>query len=61
MLAPSSYLKIVNSEVNIITSCNSCDIWKHYLVVEIKFACKVTGKTYFIKIDFFAIVKMLYI
>ena len=56
MLAPSSYLKIINGEVNIIISCNSCDIWKHYLVAEIKFACKVTDKTYFIKIYFFAIV-----
>ena len=51
MLAPSSYLKSVNSQVNIITRCNSCDICKHYLVAERKFISKVTGKTYFIKGD----------
>ena len=51
MLAPSSYLRSVNSQVNIITPCNSCDICKHYLVAERKFTSKVTGKTYFIKGD----------
>ena len=51
MLAPSSYSKSVNSQVNIITPCNSCDICKHYLVAEKKFTSKVTGKTYFIKGD----------
>ena len=51
MLAPSSYPKSVNSQVNIITPCNSCDICKHYLVAERKFTSKVTGKTYFIKGD----------
>ena len=50
MLAPSSYPKSVNSQLNIITPCNSCDICKHYLVAEAKFTSKVTGKTYFIKI-----------
>ena len=51
MLAPSSYPKSVNSQVNIITPCNSCDICKGYLVAERKFTSKVTGKTYFIKGD----------
>ena len=51
MLAPSSYPKSVNSQVNIITPCNSCDIWKHCLVAQRKFTSKVTGKTYFIKGD----------
>ena len=51
MLAPSSYLRSVNSQVNIITPCNSCDICRHYLVAERKFTSKVTGKTYFIKGD----------
>ena len=31
MLVPSSYPKSVNSQVNIITPRNSCDICKHYL------------------------------
>ena len=51
MLPPSSYRKSVNSQVSIIIPCNSCDICKHYLVAEKKFASKVTGKTYFIKGD----------
>ena len=51
MLAPSSYTKSVNRQVNIITPFNSCDICKHYLVAEKKFTSKVTGKTYFIKGD----------
>ena len=51
MLAPSSYPKSVNWQVNIITPCNSCDICKHYLVAEKKFTSNVTGKTYFIKGD----------
>ena len=51
MLAPSSYLKSVKSQVNIIAPCNSCDICRHYLVAERKFTSKVTGKTYFIKGD----------
>ena len=51
MLAPSSYPKSVNWQVNIITPCNSCDICKHHLVAEKKFTSKVTGKTYFIKGD----------
>ena len=36
MLAPSSYPKSVNRQVNIITPCNSCDICKHYLAAEYK-------------------------
>ena len=51
MLAPSSYPKSVNSQVNIITLCNSCDICEHYLVAERKFTSKVAGKTYFTKGD----------
>ena len=51
MLAPSSCPKSVNSQVNIITPCNSCDTGKHYLVAERKFTSKVTCKTYFIKGD----------
>ena len=51
MLALSSHPKSVNSQVNIITPCNSCDIQNHYLVVERKFTSKVTGKTYFISGD----------
>ena len=42
MLAPSSYPKSVDSQVNIITPCNSC---KHYLVAKMKFKSKVAGKT----------------
>ena len=49
MLPPSSYRKSVNSQVNIITPCNSCDICKHYIVAERKFSSKVTGNAYFIK------------
>ena len=52
MLAPSSYPKSVNSQVNIVTPCNSCYICKHYLVTKMKFASKITDKTYFIKGDF---------
>ena len=37
--------------MNIITTCNSCDICKHYLVTERKFTPKVPGKTSFIKGD----------
>ena len=37
--------------MNIITPCNSCDIFKHYSVAEMKFTSKVTGKTYFTKGD----------
>ena len=37
ILAPSSYPKSVNSQVNIIAPFNSCDICKRYLVVERKF------------------------
>ena len=44
MLAPSSYLKSVISQVNIIASCNSCDICKRYLVAEKKFTSKVIDK-----------------
>ena len=51
MLAPSSYPKFVDSQVNIITPCNYCVICKHYLKVERKFTSKATGKTYFIKED----------
>ena len=51
MLEPSFYPKSVNSRVNIITPCNSCDICKHYLVSEMKFTTKVRGKTYFIMGD----------
>ena len=51
MLGPSSYPKSVNSQVNFITPCNSCDICKHYLLAEKKFTSKVTGKIYFIKGD----------
>ena len=32
-----------------ITLCNSCDICKPYLVEEMKFTSKITGKTYFLK------------
>ena len=49
MLEPSSYPKSVNSQVNIITLCTSCDICKDYLVAERKFESKVTGKTFFCK------------
>ena len=41
----------MNSQVNIITPCNSCDSFKHCLVADRKFTSKVTGKTYFIKGD----------
>ena len=51
MLTPSFYPKFVNSQVNIITSTNSCDVCKYYLMPEWKFKSKVTGKTYFIKGD----------
>ena len=51
MLAPTSYPKSINSQVNIITPCNSFDIFKHYLVAERKFTFKLLGKTYFIKED----------
>ena len=51
MLEPSSYPKSVNSQVNIITLCTSCDICKDYLVAERKFESKVTGKTFFVKVD----------
>ena len=37
--------------MNIITTRNSCDIFKHYSVAEMKSTSKVTGKTYFIKGD----------
>lgn len=37
--------------MNIITTCNSCDICKHYLVTERKFTPKVPGKTSFIEGD----------
>ena len=40
-LAPSSYPKSVNSQVNTITPCNSCDICKHYLMTETKFTSRV--------------------
>ena len=50
-MSPSSYPKSVNSQVNIITPCNSGDICKHYLVTERKFTSKVIGKAYFIKGD----------
>ena len=36
MLALSSHPESVKSQVNIITPCNSCDIWKHYLVAKKK-------------------------
>ena len=52
MLAPSSYPKSVNSQINIVTPCNSCYICKHYLVTKMKFTSKITDKTYFIKGDF---------
>ena len=49
MLAPSSYPKFVNNQMNIIRPCNSCHICKHYLVAEGKCTSKVTDTTYFIK------------
>ena len=58
MLAPSSYAKSVNSSANIITPCNFFDICKHYLVAEGKLTSKVTGKTYFLKGGYLAIVKI---
>ena len=61
MLAPASYPKFVNSQVNIIIPCNSCDVCKHYLVAERTFTSKVTGKTYFIKDDLSCNSIMLYI
>ena len=51
ILAPSSYRKSVNSQVNFITPCNFCDTCKHYLVAERKFTSKVIDKTYYIKGD----------
>ena len=51
ILAPSSYPKSVNSQVNIITPRNSCDTCKYYLVAERKFTSKVIDKTYYIKGD----------
>ena len=51
MLAPCSYLKYVNSLVNITTPCNSCNICKQILLAERKFTSKVSGKTCFIKGD----------
>ena len=44
MLGRPCYSKSVNSQVNIITPCNSCDIGKYYLVAERKFTSKATGK-----------------
>ena len=61
MLAPSSYPNSVNSQANIITPCNFRDICKHCLVTEMNFLSKVTGKTYFLKGNFLAIVKISYI
>lgn len=49
MLALSSYPKFFNSQVDIITACNSSDIWKCCAVTEIKFTSRVTRKTYFVK------------
>ena len=51
MLAPSSYPKSVNSQVNIMMPSNSCDVCKHYLVAKVKFTSKVKSKTHFIKRD----------
>ena len=44
MLAPSSYPKSFHSQVDIVTTCNSCGICKHYLVAEMKITSKVTDK-----------------
>ena len=51
MLAPPFYPKSVNNQVDIKTRCNYCDICKHYLVAEMKFTSKTTGKTGLIKGD----------
>ena len=51
MLAPPFYPKSVNNQVDIKTRCNYCDICKHYLVAEMKFTSKTTGKTGLIKED----------
>ena len=52
MLAPSSYPKSTNIQMNSITTCNCCDIYKNYLVAERKLTSKgKTDKTYFITGD----------
>ena len=50
MLAPSSYPKFVNNQMNIIRPCYSCHICKHYLVAEGKCTYKVTDKTYLLSV-----------
>ena len=63
MLVPSSYPKSVNSQVHIITPCNSCDICKPCLVAERILTSKVIGKTFYkgknFQEEFLAIVKMI--
>ena len=44
--------KSVNSQVNIIKPCNSCDICKHYLVAEKNLTSKITGKTFYTERSF---------
>ena len=46
MLSPSLYPTIKRDKGNSITSCNRCDICKHFLVCKQNFTCKVTGKSY---------------
>ena len=49
MVAPSLYPKPSIKSNRTIVNCNKCDICKNFLIVDSKFRCTVTGKTYFIK------------
>ena len=49
MVAPSLYPKPSIKSISTIVSCNKCDIRKNFLIIDSKFRCTVTGKTYYIK------------
>ena len=49
MVAPSLYPKPSIKTNHTIVSCNKCEICKNFLIIDSKFRCTVTGKTYLIK------------
>ena len=48
-LVPSKYPNPNNCRRNSITSCNKCNICKHYMLFHRTFTCAVTCKVYYIK------------
>ena len=49
LLSPSLYPSKSITKSSSISSCNTCDICKNYMIFESTFTCTVTGRTYFVR------------